>query len=264
MMIGRTTLLLAASTGLALTAGSASALTIASQDFNSLDSTGTFTNQTLPDGTVNGALTNAGASNSGGPGLDFQMFWTDTSPSDSEGGPVASNESSDFIGVNSFTGFNSPDVAPGGAAISAGVEHNLEFNDGDGRLSAVFETVDVTGFTNVQVSLNYWANSTTWEADDSIIFLLSDGTTNAVTSFTGVAIDGIESADDGTDNWQSLTFDYDTEGFTGNLLTLTVAIDNDSGSENFFIDNVAFTGVPEPASLALLGLGGLTLLRRRG
>ncbi len=246
--------LLAAVSATALIGVHASAVQIAGQDFNALDSTNTF---------INGAITNGGANNVGGPGLDFAMFWTDTSPSDGEGGPVASNEGADFLGVNNFSGNGAPDVNPAGIAIAEGVEHDFQFNDGDGRLSTVFETVDVSAFTGVTVSLDYWAAETTWEADDTIIFLVSDGAVSSLTSFTGTEIDAIESADDGTANWQSFSLDLTAAGVTGSNITLTVAIDNDSGSENFFIDNVSFDGVPEPASLALLSLGGLAMLRRR-
>ncbi|ASC70997.1 hypothetical protein XM38_019460 [Halomicronema hongdechloris C2206] len=53
-------------------------VTIASQDFNILDSSGTFTTDSFPSGSIDALLTNASSSNVGGPGLDFQTFWTDT------------------------------------------------------------------------------------------------------------------------------------------------------------------------------------------
>lgn len=50
----------------------------------------------------------------------------------------------------------------------------------------------------------------------------------------------------------------------GGNLEIRIAFDSADGSNPFVgIDNVSITDVPEPGSLALLGLGGLALLRRR-
>lgn len=57
-----------------------------------------------------------------------------------------------------------------------------------------------------------------------------------------------------------------TPGFTGALgedYTLTFAGVGDPINGRHGIDNLSFNQVPEPGSLALLGLGGLALLRRR-
>jgi len=241
------------------------ALIIAAQDFNGLSDGGTFTNQSWPDGTTSLPLFNAGAINIGGGGMDFLTLWTDTTVGDSEGGPVASNENSDFIGVNSFAGANSPDVAPGGALVASGVEHNFEFNDGDGLLALVFSPVDVSGFPNVEVSLNYWIRDTSWEMGDSFAIDVTDGVSTVnLLSFDETGLAANSSADDGTDNWKSFSADISALGLGPNI-SLIVSTDNDSGTENMFIDNVVIESIPEPGSLLLMvfGVALLSLKRKK-
>ena len=140
---------------------SVSAAVIAEQDFNALDDSGSQTFDSLVDGSL---LTNAGSSNSAD-GLDFTSTFYDTRGAN---GPVSpTSDSSDFIGVNSFAGSNSPDVAADGAAVSSGTEHNFEFNDTDGRVELVFEPVDVSGTTGRVLTLDYWVADTGYESDDS-------------------------------------------------------------------------------------------------
>ena len=67
----------------------------------------------------------------------------------------------------------------------------------------------------------------------------------------------------------SYTYGYDsTELATGVTIAGTAGIDMQVGIETFgsgtrAFDNLEITSVPEPSSAALLGLGGLALLRRR-
>ena len=216
---------------------------IASQNFNSLTDGNAFTTDQLASGAQ---LTNLGSLNTDSSnGLTFATFWTDTRGVGS--GPVTpSSDSSDFIGVNSFTGGNSPDVAADGTSVSSGVEHNFEFNDGDGRLDLVFEAVDVSGEIDRILSFDYWIADTTYESDDGFFFTLSDGTNSQTfLNFGETELEANSSADDGSANWNSITVDLDdlidNQGF-GETLTLTVSVDTNASSENIFVDNILFAG----------------------
>lgn len=211
--------------------------TIASQDFNALTGS-TFTTDSLPSG---GQLTNTGSFNVGGAGLGFQTFWFDTR---GEGtGPVTpSNDSSDFIGVNTFSGSNAPNVAPDGTPVSSS-ERNFEFNDGDGRLDLVFEALNISGFSDRALRFNYWINSTGYESDDAFFFTLSDGTNSQTfLNFGEPELESNASPDDGNANWKTATINLDDliSGGFGETLTLTISVDTNAGDENIFVDNIEF------------------------
>ncbi|MEO0992226.1 MAG: ExeM/NucH family extracellular endonuclease [Pseudomonadota bacterium] len=223
--------------------------TIAEQNFNSLDSSSTSTTDSLPTGS---SLTNAGAQNSGGAGLDFATFWFDTR-GETNGPVLASNDSSDFIGVNSFAGSNAPNVSADGTAVAAGSEHNFEFNDSDGRLELVFETIDLSGFENRMFSLNYWIADTGFESDDSFVVSISDGTTSVNLLTLGeTELEAQSPGDAGNANeWTALTVDLEqviADNSLGNTLTLTVSADTNSGSENLFVDDILFEGDAVPTT----------------
>jgi hypothetical protein len=242
--------------------GTVQADLIAGQDFNDLSAASNCTTDSLANGTQ---LTNAGANNIGGAGLDFQTFWYDTRGEAS--GPVTeTNDTSDYIGVNAYTGTSSPDVASDGTAVESGIEHNFEFSDGDGRLDLVFETVDVSGYTDRVLSLDYWINDTGYESDDAFYVTISDGSVFATfLNFGETGLESSASVDDGTANWNSFSLDLEdlisTYAF-GESLSLTISVDTNAATENIFVDNVAFTAnpVPVPAAVWLLGSGLLGLL----
>ena len=210
--------------------GVASGQVIAQQDFNSLPA-GTFTADQLPTGSQ---LTNSGSRNIGGPGLDFVSTWFDT-----RGvffGPVTpSGDASDFIGVNSFAGSAAPDVAADGTPVASGVEQNFEFNDTDGAVVLSFEAVDVSGFTNRQLRLNYWINDTGYESDDAFTVSLSNGGLGIV--LLGFGETELEAnAEIGEANpasWKTLTVDLDavlaSSGLNPANLILSIAVDVNSG-----------------------------------
>ncbi|MBE9040963.1 ExeM/NucH family extracellular endonuclease [Oscillatoriales cyanobacterium LEGE 11467] len=216
---------------------------IASQNFNSLADGNAFTTDGLADG---GQLTNLGSfNNDSSNGLTFSTFWFDTRSVGS--GPVTpSSDSSDFIGVNSFAGSSSPDVAADGTSVASGVEHNFEFNDSDGRLDLVFAAVDVTGEVDRLLSFDYWIADTSYESDDAFFFTLSDGiNSQTFLNFSETELEANASADNGSANWNGVTVDLDdlidNQGF-GENLTLTISVDTNASSENIFVDNILFAG----------------------
>lgn len=107
------------------------------------------------------------------------------------------------------------------------------------------------------VQLYDWDMATFSSVDDTIDFVrVLDGDDNVLASFP----DQLISASTRT------SFDFASNPLTAKVIRLQF----DSGnlgisSDNIGIDNIRFGQVvPEPASLALLGLGGLWLARRRG
>lgn len=237
---------------------------IASQNFNSLSDGGTVTTDMLTSGS---SLTNSGSQNANPAlGMTFNTTWVDTRGNGT--GPVtASADTSDFIGVNSFSGSNAPNNSPTGTPVASGSEHNFEFNDGDGRLDLTFDPVDTTGFTSRELDLAYWVAPTGFESDDSLVITLSDGiTTETLLSLGEVGLEAVGGGAEGP--WVLLNVDIDALGL-GPMLTLVVSVDNNSGSENIFVDDIQISGVPEPSTLVLIGLGGLGWLavgrrRRKG
>lgn len=222
------------------TSVSMAASLIAAQDFNSLSDSGTFTTDSLPSGVQ---LTNSGSRNIGGAGLDFATTWFDTRGESF--GPVVSGETGDFIGVNSFSLSNAPDVGPGGAAVASTLEHNFEFNDGDGALVLNFEAVDLSGFTDRVLSLKYWINSTGYESNDAFTISISNGGLGIVLLGYGeTELEANASADDGTNNWRTLVVDLDavlsSSGLSDTNVILSVAVDTNSAQENVFLDEIRF------------------------
>lgn len=242
-------------------ASSAHADVLMLQDFNAVPG-GNFLNEELSDGSqLLGTSRNQATS---GSDLGFQTFWFDTR---SEGtGPSVGGESGDFIGTTASSGGGSPDNDASGHLMSEGLFQSYEFNDVDGRVDLVFDTVDVSGFTGVTLSLDYWINDTGYESEDAFSVSLFDGTnTFALLNIVGNDLESVASLDVENTTWRSLNVDLDSLGLASNNLTLTVSVDNNASAENIFVDNVSFQAVPEPSTYALFGLGSVLLyfIKRR-
>lgn len=152
----------------------------------------------------------------------------------------------DFVGATNFTGQV--------GAYTDGVQ-GYELSDADGTMGLGFDTVNFAGSWGM--TMDIFVNETGWESDDSIhIWVEVDGgTTIDLINTIGQDIDdlGIEAA------WMELSIDL--SAYT--TATLYVELENNSGSENLYLDNVVFSAVPTPGAFALLGLGGLVGSRRR-
>lgn len=155
----------------------------------------------------------------------------------------------DYVGVTAYTG----DVA----AFTDGVQ-GFEFSDCDGYMVTTFDTVAITS-PYASVSLDVFIKETGWEtapADLARVWVEVDG---------GVELDILNTAGADIDDlliegfWMNLGVDL--SGYT--TATLHVGLDSNAATENMYVDNIVFTDVPEPASLGLLALGALALIRRR-
>ncbi|MCK4872316.1 MAG: PEP-CTERM sorting domain-containing protein [Phycisphaerales bacterium] len=92
------------------------------------------------------------------------------------------------------------------------------------------------------------------DQDGTHTYLMEDGTTRDVDDplyMNGVLIDNI--------------FSTQTAAVagTGSVLTLRFDGRTNGGSEAYAFDNIEITGIPAPGTLALFGLGGMAVLRRR-
>ena len=133
-------------------------------------------------------------------------------------------------------------------------------------------------------SLSFAATATNGNHPFNYTFSYTDGTSSSaqtltgpdnfggtpVAIFTGGRVD-IASGGASTDNTNPRIYQLDTTGIdsskTLSSISFTATDLGDPGTIRQTVDFFGFSGtagaVPEPASLGLLGLGGLTLLRRR-
>lgn len=255
----RAVLLVTAFTGLT----NAHATVLYTQDFDALDDGATFTSDVLSDGS---ALTNAGAAHvsSGGADLGFASYWFATRSNDA--GPADGGESGDFIGVNSFSGSGAPDSAADGSSVSSGSQHNFEFNDTDGRVDLVFDAVDVSAYANRQVSFDYWVAPTGFESTDNFSATISDDLGNSQTflMLTDSDLENAPGDDVAGTSWANASLNLESlSGFNYSALTLTVSADTNAGSENIFVDNIAFEsdadgggGTPGSTVLTIMQIQG--------
>jgi hypothetical protein len=225
-------------------------VTIAEQNFNSLTTAGNT--QTFDENPSGSFLTNGAAANGAGTGLDiFQTQWIDTRGVTN--GPVTNasdGDGSDFIGVNAFSSGNAPNNGPGGTSVAAGVEQNFQFNDCDGECRLAFGTVNLSGYTARTLELYYWINDDGYESVDEFrVELIGNGNTVAVLTLDEAGLDANVNMDVNNTTWNFLSVDLEPVISGNNLgesLQLRIVVDNNSGGENIFVDDIAFKGTLAP------------------
>jgi hypothetical protein len=135
--------------------------------------------------------------------------------------------------------------------------------DPDGKMIVTFATVNLTGYTNVQFSMKLFVNDTGWESNDFIkITLALTGAANIpVLDTSGNDIDDFQIEGAWLEgSWLTLPKNIPVAATSA---TLIVMLEADATTEAMCIDNIQFTGVPEPASIVLMGLGALAAARRK-
>jgi len=122
-------------------------------------------------------------------------------------------------------------------------------------------TINTTGWRNIRLRWDYFSDNTggnlgptTFDLD----YRVGDGAWVQVLNNEPIIRD---------DTWHDFTSDLAGETAIENQLLVQFRVsDLDRFDEDgdFRFDNFEVTGVPEPCSIALLGLGGFMLLRKRG
>lgn len=150
-----------------------------------------------------------------------------------------------FLGVTDDTGYGT-----GGVGNYAGTPYSdLSFNDGIFRFGGGTSTITIAGLDD---SLTYNLSILgSIGADRSFGATIANPSSGVSGSYTGTGV-----LNGGTDPIQPLLLTGLTTDGSGNVV-ITV------GNSPAVLQALTLTAVPEPGSLALLGLGGLMIARRR-
>ena len=139
----------------------------------------------------------------------------------------------DFVGVTDYAG-----------TVGSFTDGNkgYQFSDSDGVMILEFDPVDLTAYTNIQVSLDYFFQSTGWEAADLIKIYVKDLTNNTQTDILDT-----EGSDIDDLNIEGTWITGNTTGLSDNInAQLVIEFASNSGSESLTVDNILFTSGAVP------------------
>ena len=149
-------------------------------------------------------------------------------------------------GANTLTGaFNES-----GAATSPVFSHRSASG------TTIFETVDLSEWTNVTFSMDVAVSNTTYEFGDLLRINLTDGHETIPLFYTKSSSDLNDAAGGGFMNFIVPI----PESWTSATLMIQSASNSTTGAERYDFDNIIFRGlmpIPEPSALTLLMLGGM-------
>lgn len=151
--------------------------------------------------------------------LGFTAYYTNTRDD-------AGLTDGDFVGVTDYTpesGISYPDGSKG-----------YELSDPDGRLTITLDQVDISSYSNPEVSLSLFIKETGWEDDDIIrVWITVDGGTEIdLLNTAGQDINSLNMEG----SWQSLSANL--AGYSHAVLSFE--LDANAASEAIFIDNIRF------------------------
>lgn len=163
------------------------------------------------------------------------------------GDPLEVNGTQDvWAKIKEFTG--DIDNPHAGTFFWGGQDLNNPNGGGSFRHYLKFETLDISSYTDVVVSFYYSTDGL--DNGDDLYYSIDGGTTE---------VKFVDGSSNFTTDWVEFTINVDDSATS---LTLWLgAIQN--GDDFIGFDTITVSGVPEPGSIALLGLGGLLVARRR-
>jgi len=119
------------------------------------------------------------------------------------------------------------------------------------------DTVDLSLKTDVTVSIDVSIKDTSWESGDYFIVTVTNGVETIDVAREEGTLEGLEKK-----TW--LRYEAAIpDDWTEATLLLSSSTNSSADSEAVDFSNIEFRGVPEPAALTLLALGGLAVLKRR-